>query len=1245
MRRRLRAFLSAWLLLVVAGPDGASWGCSNLAAQQPAAAAGERLFDGRTLDGWDGDPAFWSVRDGCIVGSTAKQRTSANTFLIWRGEELVDFEFTCKVRLEGDNNSGVQYRSRRVRSDGFAVHGYQCDVHPQADYCAMLYEEGGRGIVARRGQQVVCGSDGKPVVRGRLAEPTPVDLSQWRELRITARGRRLVHELDGVVAVEVDDESASAARAGILALQVHSGAPMTVWFKDLVLRRLPTEEVAVVAAPAAPAQPTGPTPQWIWHGNAREGQEVFFRRQFTLPAAPRSAHLAITCDNHFRIFVNGERRGASDTWETPRLLDVTKDLRGGDNAIAVQGWNDGGPAGLCLRLSWTLPDGEVGTVVSDAAFRVSDDDPDDWYKVGFADAGWAAATVLAPLGGGPWGATLSATAFTDMLVDDGPQPPAPAAELRVPVGYRATRLLRVPRIHGSWVCLARGPQDDLYASDQRGGLFRIVPARDGGPAATTVERLDVALDGCQGLLWAHGALYAVANVGKSGLYRLRDTDGDGRLDQVELLRALRGSGEHGPHAVELAPDGRNLLVLCGNHTLLPELARSRLPRNWQEDRVLPKVEDANGHAVGIKAPGGYVCLVDPDGREWELLCAGFRNAYDLAVLPDGEIVTYDADMEWDMGLPWYRPTRILHVLSGVDYGWRSGASKWPADLPDALPAIVDVGPGSPTGMAWDPAARAVLALDWTFGTVYHVALREQGASLRGALAEAVVGIPLPVADVVVDGDGFLLLTGGRGIPSTLYRVQRTPAASSTPASSRGPEQPTAARAMREMLERYHGRVDERALDVAWPQLGAADPVLRHAARIAIESQPVATWRERALASPVAEPWAALHALLALAKQGAVGDVPALLDALAKVDFRGLDEAQRIAWLRVHEVALARHGVPTGAVLTALQQRLLALFPSGSARLDRALVELLAAVDAPGLLERVLPMLAEMRPAAPPPWLELAGRNPSYGGAIRAMLANMPPTDQLAIAWPLRMVRHGWTLEQREQFFRFVGAARQQKGGASYDGYLKGLIDAVWSTCTPAEQQELALVVGKAKAPLPAFAATAPKGPGRRWQLDEAMGAVQQRQRGRDYQGGRNLFHATSCAACHRFGGEGGSTGPDLSSLGNKFTATDVLEAILEPSKVISDQYGGMVLTKRDGSTVFGRAAKALVDGVEVWDVTTATATAERVRVPAADVLKAEPAKLSPMPAGLVDALNADELADLVAYLLSRGDPTLPSFRQ
>jgi putative heme-binding domain-containing protein len=1232
-------------------------------ALQPAAA--ERLFDGATLNGWRGDPAVWSVRDGCIVGSTEASKIAANTFLVLDARQPGDFVFSAMVRLQGDNNSGVQYRSRELNGGTFRVGGYQCDLHGKPEYLAQLYDEQGAGIVAGHGQFVLWRDGGRSVL-GTLSKPRDVDVAAWHQLQIVACGDLVWHLLDGRVVTAVKDERKDAPRRGVIALQVHTGAPMTVSWKDLTLCEYPSAEVMQqhIALPAAmrsllkqqqgkAVAKKGLVPQWLWDAEAGADEELFFRRAFTLEKVPSSARLTVSCDNHCRCYVNGEKVGTGDEWQSPSSFDVQKTLRVGENVIAVHGWNEGGPAALAARLCWQV-DGADRELVSDATWTCCSDDPDGWNAPGFQGKGFAPVRVLAAMGakGAPWSDVHAEDALGSAVDADAPQVAVLETGLEWP-GHsgeppEVQRLLSVPRSLGSWVSLGADPKGRLYASDQRSGLYRITPATGLGELSQ-VERVNVDLGGCHGLLWFRDALYAVVNGKESGLYRLTDTNNDDVLDRVELLRALEGEGEHGPHSVVVAPDGVNLLVVCGNQTKLPELAASRVQTNWREDRLLPRLDDPNRYWEGFSPPGGWVCQVDPDGKRWELICCGFRNAYDIVVLPNGLVVAYDSDMEWDMGLPWYRPTRLLAVQSGVDYGWRIGSAKWPADYPESPPSLRDIGPGSPTGMAyWRDMMGGMLALDWTFGTVYR-----NGAPW-------LIGAPFPVADVAVVADpagrqtGYFV-TGGRGLPSTLYRVplpqmqddeteqRRAALLWGAPVAWPATETRSAAEVLATLEARpVQGDAVKRVLIVAGeePRPGARILSERVTARIALERLPVAEYRSTVLAVDPAQPSRSLTGLLALVRQGAPPDLQPVLEALGKLPFGPLSPEDRIAWLRVHALALLRLGPATDAQRTLVAARMLPLFPANDERIDADLAELLAFVDASGFLDKAVPLLTPPRPSPVPEWAKVGKQSDVYGsqyaGVIDAMSRAMPPIGQLAIANALRTVKHGWTLEQRRTFFAFLALARKQKGGSSYDGYLLKMIDAGWATCTEAEQRELAELVGKARADAPKFRSTPPKGPGRDWQTSDIDMLTRAGSEKRNLRAGHNLFHASGCASCHYFAGEGGNYGPDLTSLGNKFGPRDVLESILEPSLVVSDQYSGSVLTKKDGSTLFGSVKKTHHGDSDVYEVVPATAEAKLVRVSVADVLKVEPSKLSPMPKDLVDRLSADELRDLLAFLLSRG---------
>jgi len=199
----------------------------------------EDLFDGKSLNGWSGDPRLWRVENGTIVGQTDTNghKIDANTFLIWQGGELGDFEITFKARVAG-NNSGVQYRSKIKDAAKWSVTGYQLDMHPKQEYLGMLYEEGGRGISCLRGQKVKLVKGGKPEITGKL-DVAEVDLAKWNEYRLVATGNKVQHFVNGKLAAEiVDEDPEKGAASGHLALQLHRGPAMKAEFKDIRLKRM-----------------------------------------------------------------------------------------------------------------------------------------------------------------------------------------------------------------------------------------------------------------------------------------------------------------------------------------------------------------------------------------------------------------------------------------------------------------------------------------------------------------------------------------------------------------------------------------------------------------------------------------------------------------------------------------------------------------------------------------------------------------------------------------------------------------------------------------------------------------------------------------------------------------------------------------------------------------------------------------------------------------------------------------------
>jgi type 1 glutamine amidotransferase len=208
------------------------------------------LFNGKDLTGWDGNPKFWSVRDGVITGQTTVENpTQGNTFLIWRNGTVEDFELRLSYRIVG-GNSGIQYRSKDLGN--WVAGGYQADFEAGKTYSGILYEEKGRGILAKRGEKTVIDSAGKVEVVGSVGDPAELQAAikheDWNDYVIVAQGNHLVHRINGRVTADVtDNQPDKRAMSGILALQLHAGPPMTVQFKEVRLKRLKSEKTKKIA--------------------------------------------------------------------------------------------------------------------------------------------------------------------------------------------------------------------------------------------------------------------------------------------------------------------------------------------------------------------------------------------------------------------------------------------------------------------------------------------------------------------------------------------------------------------------------------------------------------------------------------------------------------------------------------------------------------------------------------------------------------------------------------------------------------------------------------------------------------------------------------------------------------------------------------------------------------------------------------------------------------------------------------
>ncbi len=1223
------------------------------------------LFNGQDLSGWKGVEGFWSVQSGSIVGETTPEKpTKGNTFLVWQGGEVENFEFLCQVRFQG-NNSGVQYRSNLVDPAKFVVGGYQADLHAAQPNFGMLYGEklGKRGIIANRGKKVVVNAAGEKSETGTVGNDSHFVDWEWNELRIVAVGNRLIHQINGITTADITDDHPEALKKGILALQLHAGPPMRVEFRNLRLRAL-TELPEIKDAPApdagAAAEPAPasnlldqPLPSWIWAQQTSGDQKLFFRRTFDV-AAPvlKSARVYATCDNRLKLHLNGKLAGESPDWDQPIEKDITALIQPGKNIIAAEAQNAGGSAAFILKLVVENQRGDKTTVLTDADWKFSSTSAPGWETAAFDDSSWSTGDkirIAGALGVAPWNIPGHKEG---QVAASGRDPIDPLNILTAP-GFVVDRLHLVPKAEqGSWVALATDSKGRFYVCDQGDkGLFRITLRGEEAPLiepvpvntpGTDPAAVPVVLSGAHGLTWAFDSLWFHRNGGP--LYRLMDSNGDDKLDTAEAQPTATGGGEHGNHAVLPTEDGKALYLVSGNHTDMVPSKTSHV-QGWAEDHLFSRMWDAKGHARGRLAPGGFVNRFNPQTKEQEVLCMGFRNQYDVAINANGDLFTYDADMEWDMGSPWYRPTRICHVVSGGDFGWRSGSGKWPTYFEDSLPPVVDIGPGSPTGVVAGKGAAfpakyqdAVYGLDWTFGTIYAIHLLPDGCSYGGTKEPFVYGSPLPVTDAEIGKDGhFYFLVGGRGTQSAMFRVRYVGNESTAPSKGNHTPESLAARAQRRKLEAFHGKHDPAALNAAWSHLSSTDRFLRHAARVAVESQPVDTWADRVLKEKDTQ--AVITGAVALARQGKPAHLTPLVTRLMELNPGNLEESQLLGLLRAYQLAFLRLGAPDDALRAKVIEELDFHLPHRSGDVNTELVRVLAYLRAPSVISKTLALIEGRGAPEVPDWSELAERNPGYGRGILAMMENHPPSREISLAMLLRGLKSGWTVEQRRAYFSFLNAAAKGSGGASFPGFLENIRSEALANCTDQERTALADITGENFNPVPNFPITPPVGPGKVWTIDEAVAAAK---RGKaDFTNGRSLFFSTGCGACHRLGGLGGAIGPDLTSIPNKFDERYLMESILEPSKVISDQYNSSIVTLSDGSQLMGLAVEK-GEKLEVYPPDPKGTPRVLTRQ---EVKSIEQSPISQMPPGMINVLNPEELRDLSAYLMSAGNPADRRFKK
>lgn len=823
-------------------------------------------------------------------------------------------------------------------------------------------------------------------------------------------------------------------------------------------------------------------------------------------------------------------------------------------------------------------------------------------------------------------------------------------------GFDAELLYTVPKSQGSWVAMDFDAKGRLLVSDQDDkGVFRVTLADDQDPKSVIqVESLEgfpyepVAwgkrtVAGALGFLHAFDSLYMSS---MKGFYRIRDTDGDDTYDEFTLLKKLAPGWEHSAHTIIKTEDGKGLYLISGNHSRLPKGVTHLQPNVWGKDSLLPAMVDPSGHARGVKAPGGWICRVSPDGSDWTMIASGLRNAVDMAINREGELFTYDSDLEFDVGSPWYRPTRVHHVTSAAEFGWRTGSAKWPDYFADSNGAVIDMGPGSPTGISFGHLSNfpaefqdKLFVCDWTFGTIFTIDLEEQGSSYVGSKQEFLNGTPLNISAMRFGPDGHMyFVVGGRNTDSKLYRIRYTGPAED--GAGRQLSKNQALRDLRHSLEAMHGRGDggDAAINKAWQHLGHDDRSIRYAARLAIESREFEQWRDRVFSEKHAR--TAIYATIALCRHGDESLRGAVIDKLNSISFENLERTDRLALLRAYSLCLIRLGEASIDQREAIAGKVDRFYPAKDEELNTELCRLLSYLDAEGVVTKTIALMKVTTTKTLAYDKQMLTRH-KYGKPILEAMANTPNSQNIHYAYCLRRVQNGWTLEHRKHYFAWLKELLEKSGGQSFGGYIRAIREDAIDHLPAKDKAAVAWLIGDI-ATVDLGALPSPVGPPVAWTTDKAMVLFGEELRGRNFDNGKQMFSAGRCVACHRCQGTGGRAGPDLGSVGKRFSIRDMVAAICEPSETIAEQFQASVVTRKDGTAASGRVIYQ--NDQEIAVAANPYDFSQLLKTPIADIDKVELSATSMMPSGTIDLMNKDELMDLIAYLVSGGNKKHPVFR-
>ncbi len=945
-------------------------------------------------------------------------------------------------------------------------------------------------------------------------------------------------------------------------------------------------------------------PEWIWLAKQRNANEaIILRKQFTVSPQLRRAHCVAVADYcQGSLFINGQVVAQHDPLTAPIKVDLTPSLLEGQNTVSVSCRSMNGPAAVMVRIELEYADGSRHVVVTNDKWQGAKREPyvaAQWPEE--KQISWQAVVSQGTVVAHRWGLEPETIAISS--VDDytqwkravGGEEATDPKTFQVAAGFKVERIHSATKEEDSWVSLTGDDRGRWIIGMEKKGLLRLTLPKLSS-AVPQVERVNDSLRECRGLVFAHDALYAMANNDHS-LFRLRDTNEDDQFDNVEKLVEFKGDVGHGRNQLTLGPDGQ-VWGIFGDSVFEPESAI----------KVPPSIANPS---PAEKERSGFVACFNADASEIKIVARGLRNPYGMDFNEHGDLFTYDADAEYDMGAPWYRPTRVLHVLPGGDYGWRRVTKQWPPYLPDRadMPQpTIDIGKGSPTAVAFGTRSKfpsryrsALFILDWAYGRILAVNLTPRGASYQASAETFLRGQPLNVTDIEFGTDGALyFVTGGRGTQSALYRVTYVgPPADDkalTPQEQANDEHTKLARQTRRKLEAYLETPQACDLEELWPLLGSDDPWLRHAARAVLEKLPVETWKQRGIDEQDLN--IALAARMALSRRGEGA-------RWLSGRWSEANQRQRLELLYLAERTLTQSSMES-AQSKSLVAELRSHYPADSFVVNQALSLILAEHPNDAFVANTMALL------------ERSHSQP----------------EQMLYLFVLRNVANGWTDAARENYFKHMRRMDDYVGGEGLPDFRKlvrGDALAALSLTDRAHYEKLL------SSPPKAWVGELPPARTklvRKWSTDELVAKWNASQAKGDPARGKSLFAAARCIVCHRAGDIGGVSGPDLTSVARRFAPRDVLQAIVEPSLAIDEKYADDVLELDDGRLITGRIAPGDYRSPELAIVPNLLEPEKAITVTKSGILKRTPSKISAMPSGLLDCFSEAEIFDLLSYLLA-----------